>query len=49
MYALAAASGVTRPSLSLFIRGRQSLRLDMADKLAAYFKLELRPAARRKG
>jgi hypothetical protein len=25
-----------------FLRGEQSLRLDMADKLAAYFGLELR-------
>jgi transcriptional regulator with XRE-family HTH domain len=49
LYAIAAATGVTRPSLSLFVRGHQSLRLDKADALAAYFKLELRPAASRKG
>jgi hypothetical protein len=30
-----------------FVRGSQSLRLDMADRLAAYFGLELRP--KRKG
>jgi plasmid maintenance system antidote protein VapI len=41
LYAIAASSGVKRPSLSKFMSGQQSLRLDMADKLAAYFKLEL--------
>jgi transcriptional regulator with XRE-family HTH domain len=35
-------TGVQRASLSRFVNGRQSLRLDVADKLAAYFKLELR-------
>jgi len=48
LYAIAADTGVTRPSLSRFIAGKQSLRLDMADALAAYFKLELRPARRGK-
>ena len=47
LYAIAAASGVKRPSLSRFMAGTQSLRLDMADKLAAYFGVELKPAGRR--
>ena len=34
-------TGVQRASLSRFVRGRNSLRLDVADKLAAYFGLEL--------
>jgi plasmid maintenance system antidote protein VapI len=32
---------VQRASLSRFVRGKNSLRLDIADKLAAYFGLEL--------
>jgi plasmid maintenance system antidote protein VapI len=35
-------TGVTRASIMRFVRGSQSLRLDMADRLAAYFGLELR-------
>jgi hypothetical protein len=35
-------SGVKRQSLMKFARGEQTLRLDMADKLAAYFGLALR-------
>jgi len=38
---------VTRASIMRFVRGSQSLRLDMADRLAAYFGLELR--TKRKG
>ena len=34
------ASGVKRQSLMKFARGEQSLRLDMADRLAAYFGIE---------
>jgi plasmid maintenance system antidote protein VapI len=45
--ALEREAGVTRASIMRFVRGSQSLRLDMADRLAAYFGLELRP--RRKG
>jgi plasmid maintenance system antidote protein VapI len=48
LYAIAAATGLKRPSLSRFMSGKQSLRLDMADKLAAYFGLELKPATRRR-
>jgi plasmid maintenance system antidote protein VapI len=40
-------TGVTRASIMRFVRGSQSLRLDMADRLAAHFGLELRP--KRKG
>lgn len=42
-------TGITRQSLMLFLRGETSLRLDIADKLAAYFQLELRPISKRKG
>jgi hypothetical protein len=45
--ALEKETGVLRQSLMKFVRGEQSLRLDLADKLAVYFKLELRP--KRKG
>jgi plasmid maintenance system antidote protein VapI len=40
-------TGVVRASIRRFVEGRQSLRLDMADKLAAYYGLELGSA--RKG
>lgn len=40
--ALQKATGVTRASMMRFVRGDQSLRLDVADRLAAYFDLELR-------
>jgi plasmid maintenance system antidote protein VapI len=46
--ALERDTGVTRASIMRFVRGDQSLRLDMADRLAAYFGLELR-AKRKKG
>jgi plasmid maintenance system antidote protein VapI len=49
LQALADATGVDRASLSRFVAGKRSLRLDMADKIAAFFKLEVRrPKARRK-
>ena len=38
---LAAETGIERTSLMRFARGDQSLRLDIADRLAAYFGLEL--------
>jgi hypothetical protein len=43
------ATGLKRQTLMKFARGESSLRLDMADKLAAYFGLELvkRGGARR--
>jgi plasmid maintenance system antidote protein VapI len=34
-------TGVQRASIMRFLRGEQSLRLDVADKLAAYFGLVL--------
>ena len=40
--ALQKGTGVTRASIMRFVRGDQSLRLDMADRLAAFFDLELR-------
>src|SRR5262249_43581075 len=39
--ALERETGVTRASIMRFVRGTQSLHLGMADRLAAYFKLEL--------
>jgi plasmid maintenance system antidote protein VapI len=45
--ALERETGVTRASIMRFVKGTQSLRLDMADRLAAYFGLELR--VKRKG
>jgi plasmid maintenance system antidote protein VapI len=40
LYGVAKATGVQRASLSRFVSGRQSLRLDKADKLATYFRIE---------
>jgi plasmid maintenance system antidote protein VapI len=40
-YALSKATGVPRPSIVRFRRGDQSIRLDHADKIAAYFGLKL--------
>jgi plasmid maintenance system antidote protein VapI len=46
--AIARATGVQRMSIVRFLNGTQSLRLDAADKLAAFFGLQLlRP--KRKG
>lgn len=39
--ALERETGVTRASVMRFVRGDQSLRLDMADRLAAYLGLSL--------
>jgi hypothetical protein len=41
--ALERETGVQRGSIMRFLRGEQSIRLDLADKLAGYFGLELRP------
>ena len=41
--ALEKETGVLRQCLMKFVRGEQSLRLDQADKLAAYFGLSLQP------
>ena len=45
--ALERETGVTRASIMRFATGRRSLHLDLADKLAAHFGLELQ--AKRKG
>jgi len=47
--AIERASGVLRQSLMKFARSEASLRLDLADKLADYFELELKPRSERKG
>jgi plasmid maintenance system antidote protein VapI len=39
--ALSRETGVARASIQRFVDGRQSIRLDMADRLAAYFGLKL--------
>lgn len=39
---VANATGVQKASLIRFLRGEQSLRLDLADKLAAHFEIELK-------
>ena len=39
--ALQRETGVTRASIMRFVRGDHSIRLDMADRLAAFFGLEL--------
>lgn len=43
---LARESGVARLSITRFVRGERSLRLDCADQLAAYLGLELAPRKR---
>ena len=40
-------TGVKRQSIMWFMRGERSLRLDIADRLAAYFGLTVKP--KRKG
>ena len=46
---IAQDTGVERASISRFVSGERSLRLDMADKLAAYFGLNLTPIKKSKG
>ena len=41
------ATGLKRQALAKFMRGEQSLRLDLADKLAAHFGIESRQRKRR--
>lgn len=43
---LANETGIARASLIRFTRGDTSIRLDIADKLAVYFGLELQPTGR---
>jgi plasmid maintenance system antidote protein VapI len=40
--ALSRETGVTRASIQRFVDGRNSLRLDIADRLAEFFGLKLR-------
>ncbi len=40
--ALEKATGVTRQSIMGFAKGERTLRLDIADKLARYFGLEVK-------
>lgn len=49
LYRVAADTGLDRASLVRFKRGDQSLRLDLADRLAAYYGIECRRTRRRKG
>jgi hypothetical protein len=42
-HAIERATGVKRQSIMYFMRGEQSLRLNIADRLAVYFGLEIRP------
>lgn len=42
-------TGVERGSIARFVRGDRSLRLDIADKLALHFGLELRANAEDEG
>ena len=46
LYAVAKATGVQKASLIRFLRGEQSLRLDVADKLAVHLGLEVRRSKR---
>ena len=41
--AIERVTGVKRQSILHFMRGEQSLRLNIADRLAVYFGLEVRP------
>ncbi len=47
--AVAEETDVNVATLSLFLRGMSSLRLDKADKLIAYFGIECRRRPARKG
>lgn len=41
LYTIAKNTGIQKTALGRFVAGKQSLRLDIADKLAAYLQLEL--------
>jgi len=50
LYEVAKSTGLQQASLWRFMRGEQSLRLDLADRLANYFGVECRRVrSRRKG
>jgi len=42
LYAIGKATGLNKSTLGRFIAGKNSLRLDKADKLAIHFKLRLK-------
>ena len=42
-YAIERLTGVKRQSIMYFMRSQRSLRLNIADRLADYFGLEVRP------
>jgi len=42
LYSIAKATGMQKTALGRFVAGKQSVRLDIADKLAAHFRLVLR-------
>ena len=42
------ATGLKRQSLMKFMRGEQSLRLDLADELAGHFEIECRRTKRKR-
>jgi hypothetical protein len=46
LLAIEKATGVKRQSMMKFVRREQSLRLDLADKLAAHFGIESRKSGR---
>lgn len=45
--ALERETGMTRASIMRFVAGKQSIRLDLADRLAKRFDLELRKRSKR--
>lgn len=49
LYSICKVTGIQKTALGRFVAGKQSLRLDIADRLAAHFGLELVNAAKVKG
>jgi transcriptional regulator with XRE-family HTH domain len=47
--AIAAATGISQPALSEFLNGKRGFRLKAAERLAAYFGLELLRSRRGSG
>ena len=47
--AIQTATGVDRCAIRRFRNGQQSLRLDLADRLAAHFGIQCRRTRRKKG
>ncbi|MGC9260685.1 MAG: helix-turn-helix domain-containing protein [Phycisphaerae bacterium] len=44
LYRVAKGAGVSRSSLQRFMRGRQTLRLDKADRVANYLNIVILPS-----